>query len=44
METGVSRSTVFGPLLFLMYVNGTGEGVSSDIRLFASDCISTEDK
>lgn len=39
VESGVPQGTVLGPLLFLLYVNDIGEGITSNIRLFADDCI-----
>jgi len=37
--SGVPQGTVLGPLLFLLYVNDITDGISSEIRLFADDCI-----
>ena len=37
--SGVSRGTVLGPLLFLLYINDIDTDVTSEIRLFADDCI-----
>ena len=39
VESGVPQGTVLGPLLFLLYINDIGNKVSSEIRLFADDCI-----
>ena len=39
MLSGVPQSTVLGPLLFLVYINDLTTGISSNIRLFADDCI-----
>ena len=39
VESGVPQGTVLGPLLFLLYINDIGDKVSSEIRLFADDCI-----
>ena len=47
--SGVPQSTVLGPLLFSLYINGIMVGIESEIRLFADDCVcyrqidSTED-
>ncbi len=39
VESGVPQGTVLGPLLFLLYINDITRNISSEIRLFADDCI-----
>jgi hypothetical protein len=37
--SGVPQGSVFGPLLFLAYVNDIWRNIESTIRLFADDCV-----
>jgi len=37
--SSVPQVTVLGPLLFLLYINDIETDVTSEIRLFADDCI-----
>ena len=49
VESGVPQGTVLGPVLFSLHINDILDSISSDIRLFADDCVcyraidSTED-
>ena len=37
--SGIPQGTILGPVLFLIYINGIGTNLISNIRLFADDCI-----
>jgi len=39
VDSGVLQGTVLGPLMFLLFVNDIGEGVNSEVKLFADDCL-----
>ena len=39
VTSGVPQGTVLGPLLFLLYLNDIADGVTSEVRLLADDCI-----
>ena len=39
VTSGMPQGTVLGPALFLIYINDTADNISSNIWLFADDCV-----
>ena len=39
VASGVPQGTVLGPILFLVHINDIADSVTSEIRLFADDCV-----
>ena len=39
VKSGVPQGTVLGPLMFILYINDISENTSSNVKLFADDCL-----
>ena len=39
VESSVPQGTVTGPLMFILFINDLPDNISSNVRLFADDCI-----
>ena len=39
VESSMPQGTVTGPLFFLFFINDLPDGISTNVRLFADDCI-----
>lgn len=39
MTTGIPQGSVLEPLLLMLYINDLPDHISSNIRLFADDCV-----
>ena len=39
VKSGIPQRTVLGPLMFILYINAISNNTSSNIKLFADDCL-----